>query len=103
MESDNKTMTGLTRGFKERCPACGEGRLYTKYLKVRPVCEHCGHDLAQYRADDAPPYFTILIVGHIVVGPSTSSGPGRWSGCWSPPCRRFWAPRSCSCPGSRAR
>ena len=69
MESDNKTMTGLTRGFKERCPACGEGRLYTKYLKVRPVCEHCGHDLAQYRADDAPPYFTILIIGHVLIAP----------------------------------
>ena len=29
--------------------------------------DHCGAPLGLARADDAPPYFTILIVGHIVV------------------------------------
>ena len=28
----------------------------------------CGKELHHHRADDAPPYFTILIVGHVVVG-----------------------------------
>ena len=60
---------GLLRGVKGRCPNCGEGRLYRAYLKVEPVCPACGHDLAQYRADDAPAYLTILIVGHLVVAP----------------------------------
>ena len=32
-----------------------------------PQCEHCGAPLGLARADDAPPYFTILIVGHIVI------------------------------------
>jgi uncharacterized protein (DUF983 family) len=36
---------------------------------VQPNCSVCGHDNAQYRADDAGPYFTILIVGHLVIGP----------------------------------
>jgi uncharacterized protein (DUF983 family) len=30
-------------------------------------CEHCHAPLGLARADDAPPYFTILIVGHIVI------------------------------------
>jgi uncharacterized protein (DUF983 family) len=30
-------------------------------------CDHCAAPLGLVRADDAPPYFTILIVGHIVV------------------------------------
>ena len=60
---------GLLRGVKGRCPNCGEGRIYRAYLKVNPACPHCGHDLAQYRADDAPAYLTILIVGHLVVAP----------------------------------
>ncbi len=30
-------------------------------------CASCGLDLSRYRIDDAPPYFTILAVGHIVV------------------------------------
>lgn len=60
---------GLKRGLAERCPDCGEGKLYAKYLKVEPVCAACGHDLARYPADDGPAYFTILIVGHLVVAP----------------------------------
>ena len=32
-----------------------------------PECTHCGAPLGSYRADDAPPYFTIFIVGHLLV------------------------------------
>ena len=60
---------GVLRGVRERCPNCGEGRLYRAYLKVEPTCPACGHDLARYRADDAPAYLTILLVGHLVVAP----------------------------------
>jgi uncharacterized protein (DUF983 family) len=62
-------MTGLRRGLAERCPECGKGKLFRAYLKVLSPCEVCGNDNAQYPSDDAPPYFTILIVGHIVVAP----------------------------------
>jgi uncharacterized protein (DUF983 family) len=61
--------TGLKRGVLGRCPNCGEGKLFRSYLKVDPICGHCGHDNAQYPSDDAPPYFTILIVGHVLVAP----------------------------------
>lgn len=59
----------LLRGAGRHCPACGEGRLFTGYLKVQPTCEVCGHDNGRYPADDAPPYFTILLIGHLVVAP----------------------------------
>ena len=59
----------MLRGLKGRCPACGEGKLFSRYLKVQPTCSHCGLDLAKYPADDGPAYFTILIVGHLVVAP----------------------------------
>jgi uncharacterized protein (DUF983 family) len=61
-------LLGVKRGARMRCPHCGEGHVYRKYLKVQ-ACEACGHDNTRYPADDAPPYFTILIVGHVVVGP----------------------------------
>lgn len=67
--SDRSALQGILRGFRHRCPNCGEGKLFTSYLKVRPECEACGHDNGRYRADDAPPYFTILIVGHLVIAP----------------------------------
>jgi uncharacterized protein (DUF983 family) len=58
----------IFRGLKERCPACGEGRLFRAYLKVVDECPRCHEELHHHRADDAPPYFTILIVAHVVVG-----------------------------------
>ena len=59
---------GMKRGMAFRCPNCGQGKLYRKYLKVQD-CPACGNENSRYPADDAPPYFTILIVGHLVVAP----------------------------------
>ncbi|HHG90349.1 MAG TPA: DUF983 domain-containing protein [Devosia sp.] len=58
----------LSRGWRGKCPACGEGRLFAAYLKVNDICPACGEELFHQRADDAPPYITILLVGHILVG-----------------------------------
>ncbi|MCX5580202.1 DUF983 domain-containing protein [Kaistia terrae] len=57
----------MSRGFLCRCPACGKGRMFNGYLAVADACDSCGEDLSHQRADDAPPYFTITIVAHIVV------------------------------------
>lgn len=57
------------RGLKGRCPACGQGRLFWRYLKVQAHCPACDHDLARYPADDGPAYVTILLTGHLVVAP----------------------------------
>ncbi len=62
-------LRSLARGLKERCPACGEGRVYHRYLKINLHCAVCGHDLDQYPSDDGPAYFTILLVGHLVIAP----------------------------------
>jgi uncharacterized protein (DUF983 family) len=60
--------TGLAirRGFMGRCPNCGKGHIFRSYLKVQDRCEVCGEELFHHRADDAPPYLTILIVAHII-------------------------------------
>lgn len=59
----------IRRGLMLRCPACGEGKMFGKFLKVNNTCPHCGEELFHHQADDAPPYFTILLVGHLVVPP----------------------------------
>jgi uncharacterized protein (DUF983 family) len=41
--------------------------MFSRYLKVIPECPVCHAPLGLARADDAPPYFTIVAVGHIVV------------------------------------
>jgi uncharacterized protein (DUF983 family) len=58
--------TGIRRGLACRCPACGEGRTFGRFLKVNNACRSCGEELHHHRADDLPPYLTIFIVGHIV-------------------------------------
>ena len=57
----------LRRGSLLKCPRCGEGDLMERYLVTNHECASCGEELHHHRADDAPPYFTIFIVGHIIV------------------------------------
>ncbi len=59
--------TALARGAMGRCPCCGQGKLFNGYLRLADECSHCHTPLGRIRADDAPPYFTILIVGHVLV------------------------------------
>lgn len=67
--SSNPLLKAVARGLRGRCPNCGEGALFYRYLKVSPACPACGHDLDQYPSDDGPAYFTILLVGHLAVAP----------------------------------
>ena len=55
------------RGLRGRCPACGNGRMFGKFLKVNDACPECGEELHHHRADDFPAYLVIVIVGHILV------------------------------------
>jgi uncharacterized protein (DUF983 family) len=54
-------------GLRGRCPNCAQGKMFRAFLKVVNKCSICGQELRHHRADDAPAYFVILIVGHIVV------------------------------------
>lgn len=59
--------TAMWRGARGRCPVCGQGRVFTGFLALAEACAVCGTPLARLRADDAPPYFTILIAGHLLI------------------------------------
>jgi len=55
------------RGILGRCPCCGEGKLFRAYLKQVDNCSVCGEAFGHIRADDAAPWLTIILVGHIFV------------------------------------
>ena len=59
-------LRAVGRGLAGRCPACGCGRLFGRFLKAREGCDACGQELHHHRADDLPPYIVIFVVGHIV-------------------------------------
>ena len=59
----------VLRGLSHKCPACGQGPLFGRYLKVQPHCARCDHELALYPADDGPAYLTIILIGHLIIAP----------------------------------
>ncbi|EFL90185.1 DUF983 domain-containing protein [Ahrensia sp. R2A130] len=64
---DRSKSQAVMRGLKCTCPNCAEGKLFDKWLKVTPECSVCGEQLHHERAQDFPPYITIMIVGHVIV------------------------------------
>lgn len=58
--------TALFRGWRGKCPRCGQGRVLKGYLKVEDDCAVCKLDYSHHRADDGPAYLTILVVGHLM-------------------------------------
>lgn len=59
--------TAIGRGLRGQCPACGKSHLFNGFLRVAATCKSCAAPLGLARADDAPPYLTILLTGHVVV------------------------------------
>jgi uncharacterized protein (DUF983 family) len=53
------------RGFLGRCPSCGGTPLFRAYLKQVQACPSCHAEFGRIRADDAAPWLTIIVIGHI--------------------------------------
>ncbi len=64
--NDRPTWPAIVKGFRCKCPKCGDGKLLHSYLKVNDNCPSCGQELFHHRADDGPAYLTILFVGHLL-------------------------------------
>ena len=67
MENDSEVSLKLAaaRALMDRCPCCGKGKLMRAYLKQVDNCSVCGESFGQIRADDAAPWATIILVGHV--------------------------------------
>lgn len=63
---DRPAWPAVRRGWRQRCPNCGSGRLFASYLKLRKSCPVCDEDLSHARADDGPAYLTILITAKVM-------------------------------------
>ena len=63
--SEIELKTAVLRGLLSRCPCCGKGKLMRSYLKPVENCSACGESFGQIRADDAAPWATIILVGHV--------------------------------------
>ena len=57
----------MAAGLLGRCPACGQGRLFSGFLTVVEHCAVCGADLREQDSGDGPVAFITLIAGAVVV------------------------------------
>ena len=67
MENQVPMKLAARRAVMGRCPCCGQGKLFRAYLKQVENCSACGECFGAIRADDAAPWLTIIIVGHIFI------------------------------------
>jgi uncharacterized protein (DUF983 family) len=69
MDKPIDTLSGaILAGLSCACPRCGRGKLFKRFLTLRPNCEVCGLGYAFADSGDGPAVFIILIAGFIVVG-----------------------------------
>lgn len=65
--SETPLLQDLSRGLACKCPHCGEGKLFGKWLKVKDRCDVCGEEFHHHKADDFPAYIVVAILGHVMV------------------------------------
>ena len=61
-------MSPLRIGLRQRCPACGVGKLFEGLLTVRASCAECGLDLRAQDSGDGPAFFVITLLGALITG-----------------------------------
>jgi len=66
-DAERQTWPAMKLGMAGKCPSCGEGKLFKKFTTINDECPSCGLNINGHRADDAPPYVTIMIVGHVAI------------------------------------
>jgi len=61
-EDKRSAWRAMGRGLRSKCPSCGQGEMFYKYLKTSEKCSCCGETLNLHSADDAPSYFAMLFL-----------------------------------------
>jgi len=55
-------------GLRCRCPNCGEGRLFARYLEPVEHCPVCGEEYAdRYQVGLLLPFLVITVIGHLMI------------------------------------
>ena len=63
MPASYKTPTPMVSGLRCCCPRCGEGKLFSGFLKMAPSCEVCGLDFSFADPADGPAFFVMTGIG----------------------------------------
>ncbi|WP_158626126.1 DUF983 domain-containing protein [Arsenicitalea aurantiaca] len=61
------TGRAIWNGLRCRCPRCGEGRLFPRFIEQVAACPVCGEPLARYAVGLFLPFIMIMIVAHVLI------------------------------------
>tara|TARA_B100000989_G_scaffold292820_2_gene269309 strand:- start:470 stop:835 length:366 start_codon:yes stop_codon:yes gene_type:complete len=67
IKKKDNLLSKLKRGFLKLCPICGKSEIFVSYIKLKPKCNKCKTKFSKYSTEDGPAYFTIFVVGHIII------------------------------------
>lgn len=67
MDSTGGGPSSLNAGLRRRCPRCGEGKLFSSFLKIAKSCDQCDLDYGFADPADGPAFFVMSGVGFTVV------------------------------------
>lgn len=60
-------LSPIATGIAGRCPRCGQGRLFSGFLRPANRCDNCGLDYSFADSGDGPAVLIMFPVGTIVV------------------------------------
>jgi uncharacterized protein (DUF983 family) len=66
MTSNSNSPSTISSGLRCRCPRCGEGHLFSRFLTVAERCEACGLSFEFADPADGPAFFVMSGVGILV-------------------------------------
>ncbi|MDB5651286.1 MAG: hypothetical protein JWL62_2806 [Hyphomicrobiales bacterium] len=58
----------MVTGIRGKCPRCGQGKLFSGFLKLAPRCEVCGLDFSFADPADGPAFFALTIMSFPILG-----------------------------------
>jgi uncharacterized protein (DUF983 family) len=57
----------IRKGLRCKCPKCGKGKLYPRYIEQTAQCSVCGEPLDHYNVGLLLPFVVIMIVAHVLI------------------------------------
>jgi uncharacterized protein (DUF983 family) len=66
--SQSSVLSSVLAGVRGLCPRCGQGKIFSGFLKLEPRCARCGLDLGFADSGDGPAVFVSLLGGFLVLG-----------------------------------
>ena len=60
-------LSPISTGLAGRCPRCGQGKLFSSFLKVADRCSVCDLDLSKADSADGPAFFIMLLVPALII------------------------------------